>query len=574
MSRFNLIDEPWISVVVNEKGQTEEISLKTLFGNAHVYKRIAGDTETQDFAVLRVLLAILHTVFSRFDAGGEPYECFELDERYRPISFIEEDDLEDYVDALAQTWKDLWSAGQFPEIVNAYLEKWHDRFYLLDEKYPFFQVTYDDLYTRNITVHGKKGRQPTKIGAKKVNGLITESNKIALFSPKYDFDDNKNSMTEAELARWLIYYHGYSNTSDKASFTENKNEKSFGWLYNLGGIYVEGANIFETLILNTILVYPDDETNIKQQRPCWEFSGGEIIENSIRGREPDNLSELYTNWGRAIYVDPTFDGKTPLTAIEVVKLSKIDVRYKFAEPMTLWQFNERGPNKDTFTPRKHQVNQSIWRSFGLLSLPSSTKDKQRQPGIITWMREIQPLIGDYDLTLRAVSMKDDGNATSWVPVDEATDQLNINDLILTDIDKDGWVPRIHGTVEETKRIVETTYRRFLLGIKDIRNIGSNLFVNEEVQKLYFQIDQPFNQWLSSLRPDDSPDDRIIEWRGALKKIVLRQANQLVKEAGPRDYTGIVENEKIKNIATVYNSFIYFLNLGLQVKEEARGSEET
>ena len=89
------------------------------------------------------------------------------------------------------------------------------------------------------------------------------------------------------------------------------------------------------------------------------------------------------------------------------------------------------------TLKKHHVNQSIWRSFGLLSLPTSSESKQRQPGIIEWMRNIQPLIGDYDLTLRAISMKDDGNATSWVPVDEATDQLSINDIILTDIEKDG-----------------------------------------------------------------------------------------------------------------------------------------
>jgi CRISPR system Cascade subunit CasA len=52
---------------------------------------------------------------------------------------------------------------------------------------------------------------------------------------------------------------------------------------------------------------------------------------------------------------------------------------------------------------------------------------------------------------------------------------------------------------------------------------------------------------------------MIEWRKQLKIIVLQQAEQLVKNAGPRDYTGIVVNDKIKNIATVYNSFIYFLN---------------
>ncbi|MFR4963174.1 MAG: type I-E CRISPR-associated protein Cse1/CasA [Streptococcus sp.] len=36
----------------------------------------------------------------------------------------------------------LWTNKRFPNIVNQYLmKKWRDRFYLFDEKYPFFQVT-------------------------------------------------------------------------------------------------------------------------------------------------------------------------------------------------------------------------------------------------------------------------------------------------------------------------------------------------------------------------------------------------------------------------------------------------
>ena len=79
MGRFNLIDEPWISVITDKTGQTQEVSLISLFENAHLYKRIAGDTATQNFAVMRVVLAVLHTVFSRFDAKGEPYCYFDLD---------------------------------------------------------------------------------------------------------------------------------------------------------------------------------------------------------------------------------------------------------------------------------------------------------------------------------------------------------------------------------------------------------------------------------------------------------------------------------------------------------------
>lgn len=553
MGRFNLIDESWISVVVDKTGQTQEVSLQLLFENAHLYKRIAGDTATQDFAVLRVLLSVLHTVFSRFDAKGEPYGYCDLDERFKPLSSIDdEDDWDDYKDALYQTWEDLWHAGQFPQIIITYLQAWHDRFYLLDDKYPFFQVVAADVKPENISRNA-----PSPISGKNINRLISESgNKIALFSPKTA--NNKEILTPSECARWLLAFQGYTGLSDKVIFGKDKYKASKGWLFDIGGLALEGNNLFETLMLNLVLLHPEPAYQATSQEPCWESSSSEMIHAYFPLRDYDNLAALYTNWSRAVYIDPDVDFKKPFEC-HIVKLPDIKHVDNFLEPMTIWQFNRSGPNQDAYTPRKHQVNQAIWRSFGLLSLPSSYENNQRQPSIIAWLNNISSVIGDYDLTLRAISMKDDGNATSWVPVDEATDQLRMNDLILADIKESGWVPRISDAVEETKKVVESTFRKFLLDIKEVRNIESNLFVNEEVERLYFQIDRPFNRWLSGLRPGDSKDDRMIEWRIELKTIVLQQAEQLVKNAGPRDYTGIVVNDKIKNIATVYNSFIYFLN---------------
>ncbi len=63
MGQFNLIDEPWISVVVDKTGQTQEVSSASLLENAHLYKRIAGDTVTQDFT-LRVLFLLFYIRFS------------------------------------------------------------------------------------------------------------------------------------------------------------------------------------------------------------------------------------------------------------------------------------------------------------------------------------------------------------------------------------------------------------------------------------------------------------------------------------------------------------------------------
>ncbi|MCI7238893.1 MAG: type I-E CRISPR-associated protein Cse1/CasA, partial [Anaerococcus sp.] len=106
MGRYNLLKEKRISVSADNKGRTEDVSLIEVFENADKYLDLAGDTKTQDFAVMRFLLAVLHTVFSRFDAFGRPYPEVELDDRYRqrePI--VDEDDRSDYNDELFETWK-------------------------------------------------------------------------------------------------------------------------------------------------------------------------------------------------------------------------------------------------------------------------------------------------------------------------------------------------------------------------------------------------------------------------------------------------------------------------------------
>lgn len=150
MGRYNLLDEKWITVLRKDSGETENVSLLNLFEHAGEYRALAGEMEVQNFAILRVLLAILTTVFTRVDATGEAYEWIELDDSEKLIveEAVDEDDEEDFTEALEDTWKDIWEGHCFPSVVCQYLKAWHDRFYLLDDKYPFFQVTKKDLVDR------------------------------------------------------------------------------------------------------------------------------------------------------------------------------------------------------------------------------------------------------------------------------------------------------------------------------------------------------------------------------------------------------------------------------------------
>ena len=106
MSRFNLLDEPWISVIVDEKGHDKLVSMTDVFKHSSEYKALAGDMKTQDFAVLRVLLAVLHTVFSRYDIQGNSRE-FDSDE----------DNEEDFNEDSMDIWREVWDSKQFPDAV-------------------------------------------------------------------------------------------------------------------------------------------------------------------------------------------------------------------------------------------------------------------------------------------------------------------------------------------------------------------------------------------------------------------------------------------------------------------------
>jgi cse1 family CRISPR-associated protein len=546
VSRFNLLDEPWISVIVDEKGHNKLVSITDVFKHASEYKALAGDMKTQDFALLRVLLAAIHTVFSRYDIQGNSRE-FDSGE----------DSEDDFNEETMDIWREVWNSKKFPDAVFKYLEQWHDHFYLFDDKYPFFQVLKQDIDSKKLG-----GKSPSEISGKNINRLISESNnKIAVFSPKDNVDNNKSSLTEPQLARWIITLQSYAGLADKTMFGTEKYKASKGWLFDLGGIEIIGANLFETLMLNCVLV-GDVQSPEKKQKPCWEYSGTENIENSFYETFIDNVSQLYTRWSRAIYINPDISIDKPIS-VSIVKLPDINHKNAFIEPMTVWQYNKEGENKDKYTPRKHRTEEAMWRSFGLLTSQElyDGSVKNHKPGIMEWLNEIKHDIAGSSISLQAISMKDDGNATSWVPTDEICDTLYIDEVVVTDNADDGWVYRINNEVEYTRSAIGFIYKQFLLDICEIRNRSKDdatKYSAKYISQAYFLVDQPFREWLANIKPKDSMNERCTQWRNTLHNILIDEAKGMLENATLRDFTGRPsdqsEKESTKNIVTAYNVF--------------------
>ena len=550
MPRYNLLDEKWIQVA--SKDTVEKVSIKELFAGAAKYKELAGDMKTQDFAVMRVMLAILHTVFSRFDSNGEPYEFFEVDEEsFLQIGELEENDLEDYEDALYQTWIDIWNAKEFPKVVYEYLEKWRERFFLYDDKYPFFQVTKE--------VIEKDAAGGGEFYGKNINRLVSESNnKQAYFSPKDE--SYKEYIADDELARWLITLQGYIGTSDKKKVGTAKTY-SKGWLYDLGGVYLQGNNVFETLMLNFAIAHNENNNLLKMQKPCWEAETMEKNIESYFHNRIENIASLYTAWCREIFIDPNRTKEDKFVCF-IAKLPEIEHSDAFLEPMTVWKYNDTGEYKDKYRPRKHDVNKSMWRNFGLLT---GVGEGTRKPGVIEWLNKLGDISESEELgfnkeniTLCAVCMLDDGNATSWAPIDEVEDTLNLKERVLADTGNTGWIIRINKTISDTKKTIKSVLEKFIKDLLEIRNM-EKADVSKYVEQFYFRIDLSFRKWIESIDIDNDKDTKEIEWNGILKKAMKEYVDELVSNAGLRDYKGIETSTGVKNIATIYNSFLYRLN---------------
>ncbi|MFR1323553.1 MAG: type I-E CRISPR-associated protein Cse1/CasA [Ezakiella massiliensis] len=556
MSEFNLIDKPWISVVTDYKGTTDLVGLREFFSKAHTYLGLAGDMPTQDFAVMRFLLAILHTVFSRYRADGKVYDEIKVNDRMQQVEPVDMEDYEDYEDALMQTWKDLWAAGKFPHIVIDYLDKWKDRFDLFDDKYPFYQVRTDII--RKVDEGFVDSESNTAIIAPKLmNRTISESmNKQALFSPRTD--EFKNDMTDAELVRWLITFQGVSNASDKKSVNDMAG-KSIGWIYELGGVFLSSDNMFKTLLLNLILRHSESQYN-NIQKPCWEFNQIDLYNKYLNNEIIDNLAELYTNWSRLMYCF-NYKGKDPKAKelinkniFRIVKTNTIEARDMFLEPMTIWKNNE-----GKYFPEKHEKSRSAWRSFG--SIINKNGDQYfRLPGVIDNLNIVKNVAEENELIqINAISAIYDDNSSSRALVDEYYDFFNLELYVATDQLKDGWVLRINDIVDTTKYVVDKIFRSFINDIKSIRNIEASDFTSNYIEAMYYEIDKPFRDWLSSIDYEDNKDEKAKTWHKDLKRLVINQAEKIMKNAGPRDFTGIIENDSIKNIATAFNNFMSRIN---------------
>lgn len=512
---FNLLDEPWVRVI-DEQCKVSEISLTDVIVNSHKYKSLSGETPVQDIAVMRVILAVLHTVFSRVDENGDEFQ-------------LENNDKDEAV----RRWKSLWKMKRFPEEpIRDYLENWRERFWLFHPEYPFWQVA-----GLNIG---------TEYSASKLNGeLLESSNKIRMFSSY--FGTEKESISYPQAVRWLIYTNAFDDTSSKPTSnnrgkynTSNGNAPSVGagWLGKLGLIYLTGNNLFETFMLN--LVMASDYTN-NYQKPVWENESIPSAKSKILFDErckipnPDNLAELYTLQSRRIILDHD-NGK--VTGYKLLGGDFFDKEKAFFEPMTVWRTLKK--DTDPYTPKRHDSSKQMWREFATLY---NEDDNNRRAGVIEWFRKCK----FHGLMKTSIVSVEYGDKDFFVK-NVFFDSLSMNSELITEAGRNYLVD----IEEEINKCDKLAF--------EIGKLAKNLYIaaggdghekdyiiNDAKSQLYYRLDLPFRKWLAEINPNDMKNKQatINEWQETAKRIARNYADELISAVPETAFIGHMVNSSKK-----------------------------
>ena len=519
---FNLLTEPWVRVR-RPDNTVQEVSLTDALLHAQDYVDLAGEMPTQDAAVLRLLLAVLFTVFSRVDAKGKPQPLAQSD------------------DAL-ERWSELWQLGHFPaEPVRDYLEQWKDRFWLFHPTHPFWQVP---TLSNGIAFDGKK-----------LNGERAESgNKTPLFQNISKAECAV--LTYAQAARWLIYQNGYDERGGHPK-AGNKPRHGVGWLGQIGFVAVKGKNLYETLLRNMAFSTEQDALQEKQL-PCWEREHART-EQSVEIVMPKNQAELLTLQSRRILLIRS-EEIPGVVGYEVLGGDYWDSENAFGEQMTLWRRTSKENEKVTYEPQQHEMGKQLWRE-----LPAMLDPEGRKPGVLIWNQKLQSLrilSKKEQIVISVVGIRYDDQGASVKDV--YTDQLEMQLATLNDLGRK-WTVRISREVqrcEETAKNIGTLCVELKLAggldYNKVKGFKDKQKVTEDARaQFYFAVDQPFRQWLQAIDPEqDDPDEAALRWQAQARNIAEKLGKQMVMEAGNAALKGhriVVDKDKKTERTILYTS---------------------
>lgn len=543
---YNLVDEPWIRAIALD-GSVKEFSLLEIFREAVHLKCLANDLPTQDFAILRVLLAILQRALSPWVDS-----LVEKDEDVEP----------------AEVWGKLWQADGLPmKDIESYLGKWHDCFDLFDDEHPFMQMP---------------GLHTTKNEFSSVSKIIADvPDGAPLFSLRSG--DATQQIAYSEAARWLIHVQAFDTAGIKSGCVGDPNVKrgksypiGTGWSGYLGGLFLEGASLRDTLLRNLGLwgmedseLFPDDDI------PAWEQS--ELGFGSDR-RVPTGQADVFTWQSRRVRLIER-DGF--VAGVVLTNGDKLDAHNQFkVEPMTAWR---RAPNQEKrlgrsplYLPRAHKSGEALWRglrSLFTVAVPGDEPSATIAPRIISWLGYLIDEGGNKVVGLM------DNVIVHGVGFEYGTQSSIVNELVDDKLELSPFLFSHAGSKLALLAIecVSDTDS----AIKAFGDLAANLEVaaggdQHDVGRLreaakakaYFEVDSLFRAWLARLGPNTEPRSVRNQWRRQVRQLLWHMGEVLVQDAGPRAVIGASKGKQWITAARAQAWFNAAVKKRLPLEEDA------
>jgi CRISPR system Cascade subunit CasA len=501
-AKFDLCTEPWI--LLRRGVEVEALSLLGTLRDAHAYDALAGELPTQDAAILRILLAVLYAVFTRFDPEKG--------------AFAEIGD----GDVAVARWRALWALKRFPVgAVTRYLDRWKDRFWLFHADTPFLQtagIRADERYkpVAQMVAH---------VPSREERRFFTERS-----------GDAAQSLSFAEAARWLVHLQAWDYAGKKASVEGGSPDGrggGTGWCGKLGLVYPTGKNLFETLMLNLVLADASGRP-LRFGAPTWEDAREKEAAVAKRERIPQGYAELLTWRSRRVRLFPDAGGDRVIGVVS----SYGDIFKKentFIEQMSGWHMSAQG-GKDHI-PNTHVASRAFWRDLGAL-LPQSKdenpdgKRKRIRPGVLDWIARIDAIDGLVNLCAVGYEY----GAMQAIVNELISDSVALNAKLLKALDA-AWQKSILDLIADTEQAVGALGR--LAADLDRAAGGDGTGAgNESKEQAYFALDEPFREWLVKIDPDNSslPEARNV-WKRTARRIVRKIGAAWIAKAGDVAFVG-------------------------------------
>lgn len=505
---FSLLTQPWIQCELEEGGDAL-LGINDIFGGHYKAKRIRGDSPTQDYAVLRVLLTIFwraHHPETIVRAGG---------------TFV------------FSSWfsKAQETTERADELVLDYLDAYRDRFDLLHPETPFMQVA--GLRTESGS------RSPVKrIVPEAESGYFTMRAGQGL-----------ESLGLAEAARWLIHTQAYDYSGIKSGAVGDdrvKNNKGYpigtGWTGKTGGTVVVGENLRQTLLLNTT----QEALTNAGDRPVWERNPDTSAERHIvepvgagEVAGPQGPSDLATWQGRRIRL---FTENDLVNAVLVSNGDRIpDAGANVLDdPMTPYRYSKNQSKKDRVVhyALRFDPNRTMWRSLEpLISLErdSGFDGKNVSPIRPRNLSQLAELAEEVDvpavLDIQLVSMDYGPQESSVGTVVASKMELPV---ALLEPEAADTRAEIIDTAAAT-RDAAIALGQFAGHLLEAAG-GAYEFQPDPTDGILAEIEPRFVTWLGRLDMDDF-ETQAAAWQVDVRKQMLERAAELMRGAGPKALAG-------------------------------------